>query len=517
MKRLKICLINPKFKPSYWGLDFALPLYPGDKRCAMTTGALAHLAGLIPDHEVYLMDENVERINYRFLKDFDIIGLTGMIPQKDRMKSILLQLREMKMFTVVGGAYATVNEAFFEGLCDVIFSGEADETWPGFVSDFAAGREYKKYYRQENPTVMTALPKPRYDLLKAKRYASASVQFSRGCPFQCEFCDIIVTLGRKPRTKNPEQVIEELEDIRKLGYYSCFISDDNFNGDKKSAKALLRLIIPWQEKHGYPLKLTTQASINLADDPELLDLLYRANFRSIFIGIETPRVASLEETRKFHNVAGGSMKEKIDRIRNAGLEIHGGFIVGFDHDDIGIMDEQYNFIQDNGILLAMVGLLIAVPKTPLYARLEKEGRLVLDDLNCNFVPKQMSREELRNGFWNLLTRLYSPQSYFDRYFKVFQYPEFNQRRAEICIKAREGRKIPTLIFSSLLAWNLFWALLKDGSLGSVGRIYFRYFFERSVGYRNDIIGFAQYVNRCAAHWHYFKFTREGVAGRLSLV
>ena len=297
MKRLKICLINPKFEPSYWGFDYALPLYPGDKRCTMITGALPHLAGLIPDHEVVLLDENVEEIDFAALTSFDIVGVTGMIVQKARMREILERLRELKIFTVVGGAYASVHEAYFDGLCDVLFSGEADETWPAFVDCFASGKNFDNFYKQANPTDMTKVPKARFDLLKVSRYASGALQFSRGCPFRCEFCDIIVTFGRRPRMKRPEQVVEELEDMRNAGFFSCFIVDDNFIGNKKAAKELLRLIIAWQEKNSYPLRLTTEASINLADDAELLELLYRANFRSVFIGIESPRRESLQETK----------------------------------------------------------------------------------------------------------------------------------------------------------------------------------------------------------------------------
>jgi len=516
MKRLKICIINPKFEPSYWGMDYALPLYPGNKRCTMTTGALPHLAGLVPEHDTYLLDENVETIDFDFLGKFDIVGVTGMVVQKERMKKILLRLRDTEVVTVVGGAYASVDEKFFSGLCNVVFSGEADETWPEFVAAFAAGKTYKGLYRQENRTVMTSLPKPRYDLLKVDRYASGSVQFSRGCPFQCEFCDIIVTFGRRSRTKDPHQVMAELEDMRKVGFFSCFIVDDNFIGDKKAAKELLRLIIPWQRHHGYPLRLTTEASVNLADDTELMNLMYEANFRSVFIGIETPRVASLQGTKKYQNTAGGSLEEKIARIRNAGLDINGGFIIGFDQDDITVMEEQFRFIQDNGILLAMVGMLVAVPKTPLFDRLGKEGRLRLEDPNCNIVPKLMTPAELQNGYWELLTRLYSPEAFMDRYFRVFRFPEFNRRRAEICTLANEGKLIPTLVYGLILLWNVFRALIRDGSLRSVGSVYIRFFFTRSIGYRNDIVGFAQYMNRCATHWHFYKFTREGVAGRLRL-
>ena len=361
--------------------------------------------GLVPDHEVYLLDENVEEIDFEFLKGFDIVGVTGMIVQRDRMREILRPLREMGVFAVVGGAYASVDEPFFDGLCDVLFSGEADETWPEFVECFAAGKEHKQFYKQENPTDMTRVPKARVDLLKVDRYASGSLQFSRGCPFQCEFCDIIVTFGRRPRTKPPEQVIEELDEMRQAGFFSCFIVDDNFIGNKKLAKELLRLIIPWQQKHGYPLRLTTEASVNLADDAELLELLYQANFRSVFIGIETPRVASLNETKKFQNTRGDSLDAKLARVQNAGLDISAGFIVGFDNDDETIFEDQFRFIQDNGILLAMVGMLAAVPKTPLFERLKKEGRLRLDDANCNIVPKQMTPAELQQGYWQLLKRL----------------------------------------------------------------------------------------------------------------
>jgi len=404
-KRLRICLINPKFEPSYWGFDYALPLYPGKKKSSIVTGALPHLAGLVPAHDVRLVDENVEEIAWGELETFDIVGVTGMNVQKERMRQILEKLRPMHVLTVVGGAYASVDEGFFDGLCDVLFSGEADETWPEFVSCVANGGNHDTLYKQHNPTDMTRVPKPRFDLLKVDSYASGGLQFSRGCPFQCEFCDIIVTFGRRPRTKHPEQVIEELDEMRRVGFFSCFIVDDNFIGNKKAAKALLRLIIPWQQKHGYPLRLTTEASINLADDAELLELLYQANFRSVFIGIETPRVASLKETKKFQNTVGDSLEAKLARIRNAGLEVSAGFIVGFDNDDCTIFEDQYRFIQDNGILLAMVGMLTAVPKTPLYERLEKAGRLRLADLNCNIVPAQMTPSELQHNYWELLKRL----------------------------------------------------------------------------------------------------------------
>ncbi len=513
-RRLSICLINPRFEPSYWGFDFALPLYPGDKRSTMISGSLTAIAGLCGDHHVEILDENVEEIDWEALRKYDIVGVTGMNVQKVRTRQILVKLRELRIFTAVGGPFASVQEEFFAGLCDAIFVGEAETTWPQFLDDFAAGKATATRYEQAQPTNMQEVPRPRFDLLKADRYASGALQYSRGCPFQCEFCDIIVIFGRRPRVKDPEQLVAELDEMRQAGFHSAFIVDDNFIGDKRKAKALLARLIPWMEEHQYPLRLTTEASVDLADDPELLDLMYRANFRSVFIGIETPRVDSLKETKKFQNLRGDSLADKLARIQNAGIDINAGFIVGFDSDDRGIFEDQYRFIQDNGITLAMVGMLQAIPKTPLYDRLKREGRLVEEDPSCNFVPHQMSREELRDGFWGLVQRLYAPTAYLDRYFKAYESPEYLSRRAEICRKAGEGRRLPTLLYGLTLLWGLFWALWRDGSFFSVGSVYARYFFTQNLRYRCDIIGFAQFMNRCVTHWHFYKFTRELTAGRL---
>ncbi len=513
-RTLSICLINPRFEPSFWGFEYALPHYPGDRRSTMISGSLPALAGLSAGHEVYLLDENVEDIDWDSLPNYDIVGVTGMNVQRLRMKEILLRLREMNVTVAVGGPYASVREEFFEGLCDVVFVGEAEETWPKYLADFAAVRPTAYRYEQDQKTDMAKVPRPRYDLLKIDRYAAGSLQFSRGCPFQCEFCDIIVIYGRRPRLKKPQQVIAELDDMRKAGFHLAMIVDDNFIGNPKKAKQLLRHIIAWQKEHGYPLRINTEGSINLADDPEMLELMYQANFRSIFIGIETPRAVSLEETKKFQNTRGDSLQAKLARIQNAGLDISAGFIVGFDNDDPGIFEEQYRFIQDNGILLAMVGMLEAIPKTPLYERLEKDGRLYHEDPNCNFEPKQMTREDLWINYWELVRRLYEPEAYLDRYFKVFRYPEYHRRRAEAARKSNEGKTLPTLGYALILMWRLFWTLFWDGSLGKVGGVYLKYFFRENMKYRRDLIGLAQFANRCVTHWHFYRFTREARQGKL---
>jgi radical SAM superfamily enzyme YgiQ (UPF0313 family) len=516
-KVLSVCLINPRFEPSYWGFDYALPLYPGNKRCTMISGALPTLAGLVPaPHQVTLLDENVEDIDFEALRRFDVVGVTGMNVQKKRMKEILVRLREMGIFVAVGGAYASVDPDYYTGLCDVLFDGEAETTWPEFLETYAAGGEWKTLYHQPDRTDMTRVPRPRYDLLKVDRYASGSLQFSRGCPFQCEFCDIIVTFGRRPRTKKPEQVIAELDDMLRAGFFSVFIVDDNFIGNKVAAKELLRQLVSWQERNGYRMRLSTEASVNLADDQELLELMYAANFRHVFMGIETPRAESLLETKKYQNVRGDSLADKLARVQNAGIDIHAGFIVGFDNDDSSIFDEQFNFIQDNGILLAMVGMLQAIPKTPLHERLKLAGRLNEEDPNCNIVPAKMTNEELRVGYWDLVSRLYTPGAFLDRYFRVYRYPEYHKRRARISKLASEGRFFPTLAYGIVMAWALFWALLRYGALSSVGMVYARYFFLVNMRYRNDAIGFAQFVNRCVTHWHFYRFTREARSGKLRL-
>ncbi len=512
-----MAIVNPRFEPSYWGFDYALPLYPGGKKSGMMTGALPALAGLVPaPHRVTLIDENVEEIDFARLGCFDVIGVTGMNVQKRRMKEILLRLRDSDAVVVVGGAYATVAPSYFEGLCDAVFVGEAEETWPAFLSDLAAGRPIAPVLRQERWTEMSRVPRPRYDLLPARLYASGSLQFSRGCPYRCEFCDIAVTFGRRPRVKDPGQVIAELDDMRRAGFFSVFIVDDNFIGNKAAARALLVRILAWQEEHGFPLRLSTEASLDLADHPDLLQLMYDANFRYVFVGIETPREASLAETKKHQNLGAEPLSVRIDRIRDAGIDVYAGFIDAFDGDDTGIYEHQYRFIQENGILLAMVGMLQAIPTTPLHARLAAEGRLVEHDENLNIVPKLMTREELRAGYHELVRRLYEPEAFFERHFRFLQHPAYTARRAAIARKTGEGRGLRTLGFGLWLLLSLSVALARDGSLRSIGTAYLMAYARQWSRGRPGMTGFAPFMNRCVTHWHFYRFTREAVAGRLRL-
>ncbi len=421
-----IVLINPKFEISYWGMEHALPLI--GKKANLPVACLPLLAALTPEeHTVTLIDENVEPIDFERCARADIVGVTGMSVQRFRMREILGELKDLGVFTVVGGPYVTVQEDYFEGLADAIFIGEAEDTWPQFLKEWGQGlHQYR--YEQIEKTDMTKVPTPRFDLLKSQYYGFGSIQFTRGCPFQCEFCDIIVTFGRRPRFKTAEQVIAELEAVHKTGLDAIFIVDDNLIGNKKAIKPILQAVMEWQQEHGFPFSLFTEASIDLADDPELLHLMTEANFIATFIGIESPDEDALRETKKFQNVrAGGTLLEKVHRIQKAGMEVWCGMIMGFDSDDVSIFDRQIEFIQRARIPFSMSGMLYAIPKTPLHDRLREEGRLDFSDqpeFGTNVIPLRMTREELLDGYIRVLKGLYDVDAYFERTEELFTDPDF---------------------------------------------------------------------------------------------
>lgn len=417
----RICLINPRFPTSFWGLNHGLPLL--GKQANMPVLALPVLAGLTPpEHEVAIIDENIEAIDFDAVETYDIVGLTGMTVQRDRMREVLEELRARGVFTVVGGPWVTVAEEWFEGLFDVLFVGEAEETWPRFLEEWSRG-EHQARYEQAEKTDMARVPMPRYDLVKFREYAMGCIQTSRGCPFQCEFCDIIVIFGRRPRIKTAEQVVAEIDAQYRLGCRVIFLVDDNFIGNKKAAKVILRAIIDWQHRHGYPLAFFTEASLDLSEDDELLRLMTEAGLVAVFIGIESPDEAALRETKKYQNVR-GSMLGRVRKVQEAGLEVYAGMIVGFDQDDETVFDRQFEFLREARIIGAMAGMLSAIPKTPLYDRLAAEGRLdnaAADDphIATNVVPLLMTVSAMRDGWVDLMERLYSAENYFERFDALF--------------------------------------------------------------------------------------------------
>jgi radical SAM superfamily enzyme YgiQ (UPF0313 family) len=411
-----IVLISPRFEMSYWGLEHALPLM--GRRANMPPAALPLIAALTPPgHRVTIMDENVAPIDFDRCARADIVGLTGMIVQRHRMREILEELKRRGVFVAVGGPWISVREDYFGHLADTVFVGEAEETWPRFLEDWQAGKPAPRYQQAEK-TDLSKLPAPRLDLLDMRNYAFGNVQFTRGCPFTCEFCDIIVLFGRRPRIKTVPQIIAELDQLHRLGQEIVFIVDDNLIANKKAIVEVLRAVIEWQRERGFPLTFFTEASLDLADEPALMQLMVDANIVNVFVGIETPNEESLRETKKLQNLRrGGTMVEKIHAIQSAGMEVWSGMILGFDHDDETIFDAQLRFAGEARIVGSMIGMLNAIPTTPLHARLAAEGRLDPDDdsvFGTNVIPVKLDRAVLRDGYLRVLRDMSEPAAYFDR-------------------------------------------------------------------------------------------------------
>jgi radical SAM superfamily enzyme YgiQ (UPF0313 family) len=413
-----IYLVQPKFPPSYWGLDHFLPLTP--YRAIFPPLGLLTLAALTPpDFRVVLCDENAgERIDYD--TDARIIGVTGYIIQMARVFEIADRFRALGKTVVLGGPLANLLPEECRPHCDVLFEGEAEYTWPRFLREFAAGA-WSEHYQEPSKVHLPDSPPPRLDVLK-QRYAHGIVQCTRGCPFTCEFCDIIVMYGRKMRFKPVAQVLQEVRAWKARGASQVFFADDNFVGHRAYAKELLRALARWNAAQRQALSFYTQASVDMARDEELLGLLRDANFASVFIGIESPRKASLAETHKTQNER-LDLVAAVHKIQSYNLFISAGMIVGFDHDDVSIFDEQYEFLQQAQIPVVMLSVLLAVPRTPLYQRLEAAGRLANgSDLaryvgtsgGTNFRPLRMSAEELRRGQEDLYRRLYAPDAFAAR-------------------------------------------------------------------------------------------------------
>jgi radical SAM superfamily enzyme YgiQ (UPF0313 family) len=505
-----IVLINPRFEVSYWGLEYALPLL--GKKCNLPTACLPLIAALTPaDHSVTIVDENVEPIDYDRLAQADIVGLTGMIVQRGRMREILRELKARGVFTVVGGPWISVQEDYFGDLPDVIFVGEAETTWPQFLEEWAEGR-HRRRYEQLEATDMTRVPVPRYDLLKAKNYLFGSIQFSRGCPFQCEFCDIIIMFGRRPRLKTSAQVIAELEAMRKQRLKMAFIVDDNLIGNKIEVKKLLIDLAAWQTAEGYPFTFFTEASLNLAEDEELIQLMDAANIVTVFIGIESPNEESLRETKKYQNVRkGGTIVDRVRKVQDSGIEVWCGMIVGFDHDDARVFKAQREFMRQTDIMHAMVGMLSAIPKTPLYSRLQNEGRLDLEDeqpFGTNVIPLSMTRDELRDGYIGLMRDLYDPEFYFDRLENLFLTRQFDWARARNAYWHRHPwQKWKSQSVDALLATGLFLRLMKNVPDPELRRMYRRRM-TTVLRRRPDPRLLFIYVIKCAMHYHHYTMARQ---------
>ncbi|OGO63344.1 MAG: B12-binding domain-containing radical SAM protein [Chloroflexi bacterium RBG_19FT_COMBO_50_10] len=413
---MRILLVYPEFPDTFWSFKHALR-FIHKKAASPPLGLLTVAAMLPPEWEKRLVDLNVTSLTPKDLAWADYVFISAMIVQREAARALIEQCKAFGVKMVAGGPLFTMEHEQFPEV-DYFVLNEAELTLPLFLADLANGCAQPLYSTTKYPDIHLT-PAPLWQLVNLKHYDTFSIQFSRGCPFSCDFCNVTALLGHRPRTKTATQIIAELDSLYALGWRkSIFFVDDNFIGNKKLIKSeILPALIEWRKgKTGMPF--STEVSINLVDDPELLNLMTQAGFDTVFVGIETPNEGSLTECSKNQN-KGRDLVESVKQLQRAGLQVQGGFIVGFDNDPPSIFQQQIDFIQKSGIVTAMVGLLQAPPGTRLYDRMRKEGRLVNEmsgdnvDGSTNIIPK-MGLEPLQEGYRKLLAQIYAPKAYYER-------------------------------------------------------------------------------------------------------
>lgn len=415
---MKILLLYPKIPKTFWSFKYALPFI--GKKAAFPPLGLLTVAALLPQEwDKKLVDLNIQKLSEKDLQWADFIFISAMVIQRESVEEIINLAKRAGKKIVAGGPLFTTGYEKFLNDIDHFVLGEAEVTLPFFLEDFK-NNNLKKIYQPNRWPNITKTPIPCWELIDMKKYASMSIQFSRGCPFNCEFCDIVFLNGRFPRAKDKEQILAELDALYQRGWRgNVFFVDDNFIGNKvKLKREILPATISWMEEKKYPFTFNTQLSINLADDKELMELMVKASFDTVFIGIESPDEESLRKCGKFQNI-NRDLLESIRIIQNQGLQVQAGFIIGFDQDTPSIFGRMTLFIQRSGITTAMVGLLQAPPKTRLWKRLKKEKRLISQptgsntDCTINFIPK-MNPRSLISGYKRVVNHIYSPKNYYQR-------------------------------------------------------------------------------------------------------
>lgn len=414
---MKILLVNPDTPVTFWSFKHALKFV--SKKAILPPLGLLTVAALLPeDWQKKLVDMATTKLRDRHIRWADYVFLTAIFIQKESARRVIDRCQRLGTKVVAGGPLFTAVPEHYPDV-DHLVLGEAENTLPEFLEDLKQGSP-KRLYRSDQWASMNDTPTPLWDLVKMKRYALMCVQYSRGCPYNCDFCDVTMLFGHKLRTKSKDQILQELQSLYSMGWRGqLFIVDDNFIGNKRKLKTeILPAIIDWMKQREYPFSLNTQASIDLADDEELMRLMVEAGFDCVFIGIETPNQDSLTECNKVQN-KGRDLVACVKKIQRFGMQVQGGFILGFDSDQASIFENLIRFIQESGIVTAMVGLLNAPRGTKLYRRLMSENRLLKyasgdnTDFSMNFIPK-MNREDLLKGYEKVVRTIYSPKYYCQR-------------------------------------------------------------------------------------------------------
>ncbi len=415
----KIYLIAPKHPDNFWSMQGTADILGA--KTLMPNSALATLMALTPDEisvEYELADENVTKVD--FDKRCDLVAITGATLHSNRIVELCNEFKSRGKTVALGGTFASIEPDKCEGLADHLFIGEAERTWPRFLQEWQNGTT-SSVYEQKVYVDMSSSPSPDWSLINAKDYVNINVQTSRGCPNRCDFCDVIQYVGRNYRTKSIDQIMDEIENAYAMGARTVFFSDDNFLGKKQFTKELLTRLLQWNRQQTRPLSFSTQITVQVADDEELLKLFAEARFSVLFLGVETVRKESLDEVHKGQNCS-KDLFERIRRISRFGIVPFIGLIVGFDNDDEGVFDDLEHFLNETGSPIAGISLLNAPRNTPLYHRLEKEGRLVKREfsgewqLATNIIPKQMSADTLVQNYLKLFRKLYDPLAFEDRFF-----------------------------------------------------------------------------------------------------
>ena len=414
---MNILLVYPKYPDTFWSFRDALKFI--SKKAVNPPLGLITVSSILPESwHKKLVDMNIESLCKKDILWADYIFISAMNVQQESTLETIHRCKSLNKKIVGGGPLFTEQPEMFS-MVDHLVLNEAELTLPEFLNDLAKGIP-KRVYQSDAYAQLTDTPLPDNSLVKISKYNTMNIQFTRGCPFNCDFCDITALLGHEVRMKSTQQIINELEALYDIGWRNnVFFVDDNFIGNRKVLKSdLLPAVINWMEKRNYPFIFSTEASINLSDDNELMELMTRAGFSTVFIGIETTEVASLAECGKIQNI-NRDLIQSVHRIQENGLEVTGGFILGFDNDSPSIFQKQIYFIRERGIITAMVGLLNAPKKTRLYKRLKQEGRIINEfsgsntDFSLNFIPK-MDREELIEGYKNVIKGIYGGKEYYKR-------------------------------------------------------------------------------------------------------